>query len=118
MLSQYRRPKVDVESVERALNNAKRNGWVERWQRHPEGGHIVYIRRWGPERFKTNRETYAFTLGLAAVDCNPEEEGGSEIAASRDLAREALAAAREHATATGRPLGVSVREQKEEGESK
>ena len=67
------RPPVSSESVERALKNAMRNKWIDRWQRHPGGGHIVYIRQIGPQRFLYNQETHAFCLGMAAVDRNRQE---------------------------------------------
>ena len=65
--------RINRASIDRALENAKRRGWVDRWERHIEGGYIVHIRRWGAERF-SNREANAFALGMAAVSRNSEQE--------------------------------------------
>jgi hypothetical protein len=74
------RPPVSIESIERALRNAHRHHWINRWQRHPEGGHIVHVRNGPALRFLNNQETNAFCHGLAAVDRNrPEHLDPTEI---------------------------------------
>lgn len=60
------RSRLSRDSIDRALGDARAQGYIERWQRHIEGGYIVYIRGWGPERF-TIREAHAFTLGIGVV---------------------------------------------------